>query len=136
MKPEEGIHPRFAFAPRDDRSSNHVEFFLKRPTFSKKKLGTRLVPPRRHAAGGSDEDDRDGVHKGGAGGAASEAKAGLDGARVAFALDPCRVLCEVAHDLDRSERGRKRVIQRRFNVGGIEALPERKASTPWVRPEG
>ena len=36
-------------------------------------------------------------------GAASEAKFGLDGARVCCALDPCRVLCERAHDLDCGE---------------------------------
>ena len=33
------------------------------------------------------------------------------------------------------DRGRKRVTQRRFNMSVIEAIPERKASTPWVRPE-
>ena len=32
-------------------------------------------------------------------------------------------------------QGRKRVIQRRFNVGVLEATPERKASTLLVRPE-
>ena len=32
-------------------------------------------------------------------------------------------------------QGWKRVIQRRFNVGVLEAVPERKASTLWVRPE-
>ena len=37
--------------------------------------------------------------------------------------------------LERLERGRKRVIQRRFNVGVLEATPERKAPTLWVRPE-
>ena len=30
---------------------------------------------------------------------------------------------------DRLDQGRKRVIQRRFNVGVLEAMPERKAST-------
>ena len=32
-------------------------------------------------------------------------------------------------------QGRKRVMQRRFNVGVLEATPERKASTLRVRPE-
>ena len=34
-----------------------------------------------------------------------------------------------------NKRGRKRVIQRRFNVDVLEATPERNASTLWVRPE-
>ena len=32
-------------------------------------------------------------------------------------------------------QGRKRVIQRRFNVGVLEAIPKRKASTLCARPE-
>ena len=32
-------------------------------------------------------------------------------------------------------QGGKRVIQRRFDVGVLEAVPEKKASMPWVRPE-
>ena len=34
-----------------------------------------------------------------------------------------------------ARQGRKRVIQRRFNVGVLETISERKASTLWVRPE-
>ena len=34
-----------------------------------------------------------------------------------------------------AKRCRKRVIQRRFNVGVLEAIPERKAFTLRVRPE-
>ena len=32
-------------------------------------------------------------------------------------------------------RGRKRVIKRLFSLGVLEATPERKAPTLWVRPE-
>ena len=35
----------------------------------------------------------------------------------------------------RGYQGRKRVIRRRFNVGVLEAMSERQASTPWVHPE-
>ena len=38
-------------------------------------------------------------------------------------------------DKDRQAQGRKRVIQRRFNVGVLEAIPKRKGSTLRVRPE-
>ena len=41
---------------------------------------------------------------------------------------------EAVHELQREalsarEQGRNRVIQRRFNVGGLEAIPDRKAAT-------
>ena len=54
-----------------------------------------------------------------------------DRERQALGLRP--VVKHCVRDIDRGSvlyfQGRKRVIQRRFNVGVLEAIPKRKAST-------
>ena len=48
----------------------------------------------------------------------------------AIVATPCALLGSIG-----VIQGRTRVIQRRSNVGGREAIPDAKASTLWVRPE-